>query len=195
FSKKNTNCSVDESMARIADVVARAKSHQLGIRAYLSCVLGCPYEGEMAPEKVARLAEKLFKMGCDEISLGDTIGVGTPVKTERLIQTVSSSVPVDHLAVHFHDTYGQALANIYVSLQQGISKIDSSIAGLGGCPYARGATGNIATEEVVYLLHGMGIETGIHLPSLIAVGQFISQQLNRPPHSKVNVAMSVMGSK
>ncbi len=189
FSQKNTNCSVKESIERIAEVIAVAKTHGIRIRAYLSCVLGCPYEGEMAPEKVAALADTLFKMGCYEISLGDTIGVGTPLKTKRLIEVVSAFIPVNHLAVHFHDTYGQALANIYAALTQGIASIDSAVAGLGGCPYAKGATGNVATEDVVYMLQGMGIETGIDLRALLIVGQFISQQLGRKPYSKVNLAM------
>lgn len=190
FSQKNTHCSVAESLDRIAEVVARAKQAPMRIRAYLSCVLGCPYEGEILPEKVATLAQKLFAMGCDEISLGDTIGVGTPLKTKHLLQLVTQGVPIDHLAVHFHDTYGQALANIYVALEAGISVVDSSVAGLGGCPFAKGATGNVATEDVVYMLNGMGIETGVDLKKLIDVGRMISQELDRPPHSRVNAALS-----
>lgn len=189
FSQKNTNCSVRESLNRIAEVVDIAIKNQLRIRAYLSCVLGCPYEGEMAPDKVAILAEQLIKMGCYEVSLGDTIGVGTPYKTKRLLEIVSQVVPIQHLAVHFHDTYGQALANIYVALEQGISVIDSSVAGIGGCPYAKGATGNVATEEVVYLLDGLGIRSGVDLRKLIAVGRMISKIIGRPSQSKVNIAI------
>ncbi|MBV9576925.1 MAG: hydroxymethylglutaryl-CoA lyase, partial [Gammaproteobacteria bacterium] len=190
FSQRNTHCSVKESLARINEVVEIAKQQNILIRAYISCVLGCPYEGEMAPEKVAEIAEQLFKMGCYEISLGDTIGVGTPFKTQRLIACVKKQVALQHLAVHFHDTYGQALANIYVALQAGIATIDSAVAGLGGCPYAKGASGNVATEDVVYMLQGMGIETGVDLKKLIPVGRFISQQLGRQPHSKVNRALA-----
>ena len=189
FSQKNTHCTVAESVARIADIMTMAKAHHLRVRGYLSCVLGCPYEGEIAPEKVALLANTLFTMGCEEISLGDTIGVGTPVNTERLLKSVAASVPIKHVAVHFHDTYGQALANIYVALVHGVAVIDSSVAGLGGCPYAIGATGNVATEDVVYMLAGMGIETGIDLKKLMVVGRFISQQLGRHPQSKVNLAL------
>lgn len=188
FSQHNTHCSVAESLQRIQEIVHIAKEQHMPIRAYVSCVLGCPYEGDMSPEKVAHLAEQLFNMGCSEISLGDTIGVGTPLKTQRLIECVSYCMPREQLAVHFHDTYGQALANIYVALQAGIASIDSSVAGLGGCPYAQGATGNVATEDVVYMLHGMGIKTGIDLKKLINVGRFISHQLGRPPQSKVNMA-------
>lgn len=191
FSQKNTHCSVEESLKRIAEVIAIAKQHSLRIRAYVSCVLGCPYEGEIAPEKVASLSHTLFKMGCDEISLGDTIGVGTPLKTKRLLEMVLQNVSLNHVAVHFHDTFGQALANIYVALEQGIHIIDSAVAGLGGCPYAKGATGNVATEDVIYMLNGMHIETGVDLKKLITVGRFISQQLGRQPQSKVNLAMTI----
>lgn len=188
FSRRNTNCSVAQSMHRVAEVIETAKKHQLGIRAYLSCVVGCPYEGEMAAEKVAVLADELFKMGCYEISLGDTIGVGTPLKIRHLLETVSAQVPLDHLAVHFHDTYGQALTNIYAALEMGVSIVDSSVAGLGGCPYAKGAAGNVATEDVIYLLNGMGIETGVDLQKLIAAGRYISQQLGHIPQSRVNLS-------
>lgn len=189
FSRHNTNTSVAESLQRIEEVIYAAKEMGIPIRAYLSCVLGCPYEGEIPPEKVAKLAEMLFKMGCYEISLGDTIGVGTPLQTKELLKVVNKYVPVENLAVHFHDTYGQALANIYVALEQGISVIDSSVAGLGGCPYAKGATGNVATEDVVYMLNGMKIITGIELEKLLAVGQFISQQLGHQGHSKAARAL------
>jgi hydroxymethylglutaryl-CoA lyase len=189
FSQKNTHCTVAESVERIAEIMTVAKEHQLHIRGYLSCVLGCPYEGKMAPEKVSALAGILFNRGCDEISLGDTIGVGTPINTRQLLDAVSKSVPIEHLAVHFHDTYGQALVNIYVALEYGIAVIDSSVAGLGGCPYATGAAGNVATEDVLYMLIEMGIETGVDLKKLIAVGRFISQQLGREPKSRVNLAL------
>lgn len=188
FSQKNTGCSVAESMQRIADVMEQAKKKHLRVRAYLSCVLGCPYEGEMAPEKSAALANQLYQLGCDEISLGDTIGVGTPIKTQQLIKCVAQFVPIAKLAVHFHDTYGQALANIYAALQLGISVVDSSVAGLGGCPYARGASGNVATEDVLYMLEGMHIETGVNLKKLMQVGRFITEQLNTQLQSKANKA-------
>lgn len=189
FSQHNTNCTVTESLERIDKVVEKAKAHKMRIRAYLSCVLGCPYEGEIAPEKVANLADHLYNMGCYEISLGDTIGVGTPLKTKRLLESVSKNVPISHLAVHLHDTYGCALANIFAALQEGIAVIDSSVAGLGGCPYAKGAAGNVATEDVVYMLNDMKIESGIDLKKLISVGRFISHYLNKKPQSKVNLAL------
>ncbi len=186
FSQKNTHCSVAESMVRIQDIMQIAIARQIKVRAYLSCVLGCPYEGEMAAEKVAKLAEWLLFVGCDEISLGDTIGVGTPIKTQRLLTAVKKVVPVKKLAVHFHDTYGQALANIYVALKNGIAIIDSSVAGLGGCPYAKGASGNVATEDVLYMLNGMEIKTGVDMQKLVAAGRFISQILGRLPQSKIS---------
>lgn len=188
FSQKNTNCTVAESIERIAEIIKAAKPHQLTVRGYLSCVLGCPYEGDIAPEKVAELAEKLLQLGCHEISLGDTIGVGTPLKTKKLIERVAKRVPLKQLAVHFHDTYGQALANIFASLECGISIVDSSVAGLGGCPYAKGASGNVATEDVVYMLNGMGIETGVDLEQLIAVGNEIAKKLGCETMSKVSRA-------
>jgi len=189
FSQKNTHCSVAESMERIKEVMVLAKKNKLRVRAYLSCVLGCPYEGEIAPAKVALLAKQLLDLGCQEISLGDTIGVGTPLKTKKLLELVSKQIPIKQIAVHFHDTYGQALANIFAALELGIAIIDSAVSGIGGCPYAKGATGNVATEDVVYMLHGMGIKTGVDLEKLILVGRFISQQLNQPSHSKVNSAL------
>lgn len=192
FSQRNQNCSVTESLHRIAEVVEMAKKKKVRVRAYLSCVLGCPYEGKIMPEKVGELGEILLRMGCYEISLGDTIGVGTPPKIKRLLEVVSRHVPLKYLAVHFHDTYGQALVNIYSALEFGINVIDSSVAGLGGCPYAKGASGNVATEDVVHLLHGMGIDTGVDLKKLIAVGKFISKQLGRAPQSKVNLALGEM---
>lgn len=190
FSQKNTNCSVAESMERMADVVWLAKQSNIPVRAYISCVLGCPYEGEMAPDKVAEQAYQLSEMGCYEISLGDTIGVGTPLKTRYLLRLVSEKVAVTKIAVHFHDTYGQALANIYEALHNGINIIDSSVAGIGGCPYAKGASGNVATEDVLYMLNGMGITTGIDLQKIIAVGRYISHKLGRQPQSKVNLALA-----
>lgn len=188
FNQHNINCSVAESLERIAKVMALAKEKGLKVRGYLSCTLGCPYEGKIVPEKVAKLAEQLFQMGCYEISLGDTIGVGTPREAIKLIQTVSAKVPVEHLAVHFHDTYGQALANIYAVLDCGIAVIDSSVAGLGGCPYAHGASGNVASEEVLYLLNGLKIQSGVDLNKLIQAGRFICELLAKKPQSKVNLA-------
>ena len=189
FSQKNTHCSVAESIQHIETIMQIARKHHLSVRGYLSCVMGCPYEGQIAPEKTALLAEKLFQLGCNEISLGDTIGVGTPLQTKLLIDIVSKKIPINSLALHCHDTYGQALANIYAALEAGIAIIDSSVAGLGGCPYARGASGNVATEDVIYLLEGMKIESGIDLKKLIDAGRFISRQLGFKPHSKVNIAL------
>lgn len=188
FSQKNTNCSVAESVERLREVVKAAKAKQIRVRAYLSCVLGCPYEGNISPRQVADLAKIVYEMGCDEISLGDTIGVGTPFKTREMLDAVSAHIPIKLLAVHFHDTYGQALANIYAALAAGISIVDASVAGIGGCPYAKGATGNVATEDVVYMLNGMGIETGIDLKKLVETGRYISLQLGHPPQSRVNRA-------
>lgn len=185
FSKKNINCSIAESIERFLPVVEAAKLHHMKIRGYVSCVLGCPYEGNISPQQVAKVAKMLFQLGCYEISLGDTIGVGTPKKAMAMIDVVARDIAIDQLAVHFHDTYGQALANIYAALQLGISVIDSAAAGIGGCPYARGATGNVASEDVLYLLNGLEIETGISLEKLIQAGQFISQFLRRPNGSKV----------
>lgn len=188
FSQKNINCSIDESLARFEPIVSAAKKANIRVRGYVSCVVGCPYDGYIEPEKVADVAEKLFKMGCYEISLGDTIGVGTPASVQKMLQAVSARVPIDNLAVHFHDTYGQALVNIYSALQSGIKVIDSAIAGLGGCPYAKGASGNVATEDVVYLLHGLNIKTGIDLNKLLQAGWFISDRLGKAPISKVSNA-------
>ncbi len=185
FSQRNINCSISESLERFAPIMAAARQHGISVRGYVSCVLGCPYEGEIAPEQVAAVARELYAMGCYEVSLGDTIGTGTAGSTRRLFDVVGAQVPRDKLAGHFHDTYGQAVANIYASLLEGISVFDSSIAGLGGCPYAKGASGNVATEDVVYLLNGLGIDTGIHLQALIAAGLQISQVLGRPTGSRV----------
>lgn len=189
FSQKNINCSIAESLERFAPVVEAANTRGLRVRGYVSCVLGCPYDGHIAPQAVADVAKSLLDMGCYEISLGDTIGVGTPVKTAQMLDTVMQHVPKEKLAVHFHDTYGQALANILVALQHGISVIDSAVAGLGGCPYAKGASGNVATEDVVYMLDGMGIKTGIDLEKLAQAGQQIMSVLNRQSQSKVANAL------
>ncbi|XP_055720604.1 hydroxymethylglutaryl-CoA lyase, mitochondrial-like isoform X2 [Salvelinus fontinalis] len=185
FSKKNINCSVDESLQRFEEVTKAAKEAGVPVRGYVSCVLGCPYEGKVSPDKVAQVAKRLYSMGCYEISLGDTIGVGTPGGMTEMLQAVSREVPVNALAVHCHDTYGQALANILIALQMGISVVDSSVAGLGGCPYAQGASGNVATEDVVYMLHGLGIQTGVDLPKLMDAGAFICRSLNKKTSSKV----------
>jgi hydroxymethylglutaryl-CoA lyase len=189
FSRRNINCSIAESLDRFRPVVELARQHGVKVRGYVSCALGCPYEGEIAPEKVAEVAGALYAMGCYEISLGDTIGVGTPGKTQRMLEAVTWQAPLDCLAGHYHDTYGQALANIYASLELGLATFDASIAGLGGCPYAAGASGNVATEDVIYLLNGLGIETGIDLDALVNAAAFISQALNRPPASKVARAL------
>ncbi|MDN7126689.1 hydroxymethylglutaryl-CoA lyase [Pseudidiomarina terrestris] len=188
FSQKNINCSIAESLARFEPVLEAAKAANLKVRGYVSCVLGCPYEGDIAPEQVAWVAEKLFAMGCYEVSLGDTIGVGTPLKAQRMLATVAEKVPMQHLALHFHNTYGQALANIASCLPLGVRTLDSAVAGLGGCPYAKGASGNVASEDVVYMLEGMGYETGIHLPHLISAGQRICASLGQQPRSQVALA-------
>jgi len=190
FSRKNINCSIAESLDRFAPVVDAARAAGVAVRGYVSCVLGCPYEGEIDPKAVAEVAGRLYDMGCYEISLGDTIGTGTPLKAQRLIETVAARVPVDKLAAHFHDTYGQALANLFAVLQMGVATIDSSVAGLGGCPYARGASGNVATEDVVYMLDGLGIESGVNLERLAAAGRYICGQLGRAPASKVAQALA-----
>ncbi|MDO6613657.1 hydroxymethylglutaryl-CoA lyase [Shewanella sp. 1_MG-2023] len=189
FSQRNINCSIEESIARFEPVMALAKQRNIPVRGYVSCVLGCPYEGDIDINEVARVSEILYKMGCYEISLGDTIGVGTPIKARKMVEAVAKLVPVEKLALHFHDTYGQALANIAACLSTGVSVIDSSVAGLGGCPYAKGASGNLATEDVVYMLHGMGIETGIDLTKLAKAGQQISHTLDRTTGSKVAQAI------
>ncbi len=189
FTQKNINCSIAESLERFVPVIEAAKKNNIRIRGYVSTVLGCPYEGEIDPAQVAAVARELLDMGCYEISLGDTIGVGTPVKARKMLARVASEVPVNQLAAHFHDTYGQALANLYAVMQDGISVIDTSIAGLGGCPYAKGASGNVATEDVVYMLNGLGIETGIDLDKLVPVGNWITQQIGRTNGSKVGLAL------
>ena len=189
FSQKNINSSIAESLDRFRPVVAAAKEANIRVRGYISCVLGCPYEGDVAPEAVAKVADALHRMGCYEISLGDTIGVGTPGKTVAMLEAVAQRVPVAKLAGHYHDTYGQALVNIYASLEQGVAVFDSSVAGLGGCPYAKGATGNVATEDVVYLLHGIGSATGVDLDRLIDAGEYICAELGRPTNSRVGRAL------
>jgi len=190
FSKKNINCSIAESLERFRPVATAAHAAGIRVRGYISCVLGCPYEGAVAPAKVAEVAAALAHMGCYEVSLGDTIGVGTPGKTKAMIEAVSARVPVERLAGHYHDTYGQALANIYASLELGVATFDASVAGLGGCPYAAGASGNVATEDVVYMLHGLGIETGVDLDMLVDIGQWICGVLGREPSSKSGQAIA-----
>jgi hydroxymethylglutaryl-CoA lyase len=190
FSQKNINCSIAESLERFLPVIELAQKHQIPVRGYVSCVLGCPYEGHVTPQKVAQVSQQLLDMGCYEISLGDTIGVGTPVKTQQMLEVVLRGTPKDKLAVHFHDTYGQALANILVALQQGISVVDSAVSGLGGCPYAKGASGNVATEDLVYMLDGMNIETGINLKRLTQAGLNMMQALGRQSNSKVARAIT-----
>jgi hydroxymethylglutaryl-CoA lyase len=190
FSQKNINCSIAESLARFLPVIELAQKHQLPVRGYVSCVLGCPYEGDVSPQKVAEVSQQLMNMGCYEISLGDTIGSGTPVKTQLMLDAVLDFIPKNKLAVHFHDTYGQALANILIALQQGISVVDSAVSGLGGCPYAKGASGNVATEDLVYMLHGMNIETGINLERLTQAGLNMMQALGRQSNSKVALAIT-----
>jgi hydroxymethylglutaryl-CoA lyase len=190
FSQRNLNCSIDESFDRFAGVCEAAVTHDVPVRGYVSCVLGCPYEGEVRPAAVAAVAERLRGLGCYEISLGDTIGVGTPARAQEMVEAVSRVVPAENLAAHFHDTYGQALANILAVLERGIAVIDSSVAGLGGCPYAKGASGNVASEDVLYMLDGLGIATGVDLDALAAAGVFISRALDRRPASKVSQAMA-----
>jgi len=185
FSQKNINCTIAESLARFAPVVVKAQEAGIRVRGYVSCVLGCPYQGEVSPSTVAEVAAALHGMGCEEISLGDTIGVGTPEKAKAMIEAVARHVPVDRLAGHYHDTWGMAVANIYASLQMGVTVFDAAIGGLGGCPYAKGASGNVATEDVVWLLAGLGIDCGIDLDRLVDVAAWISAQLGRSPASKV----------
>lgn len=189
FSQKNINASIAESIERVRSVTARALDSHIKVRGYVSCVLGCPYEGEIAPAVVTEVTKRLWNLGCYEISLGDTIGVGTPLKARSLVETVAREIPLAQLAVHFHDTFGQALANILSCLEAGVAVIDASVAGLGGCPYAAGATGNVATEDLVYMLDGMGIESGVDLEKLAAVGRMISDELGRRPASKAALAM------
>ena len=194
FSKKNINCSISESLERFRPILEQSQKEKIKVRGYISCVLGCPYEGEIRPAKVAEVAGALHDMGCYEISLGDTIGVGTPGKTQAMIEACAKRVPAQKLAGHYHDTYGQALANIYASMELGLATFDSSVAGLGGCPYAKGATGNVATEDVVYMLHGLGIETGIDLDKLVDTGMWISGFLNRSTNSRTARAIAAKRS-
>ena len=190
FSKKNINCSIAESLERFRPVAEAAAKNNVRVRGYVSCVVGCPYEGDIAPAKVAEVSKALFDMGCYEVSLGDTIGVGTPRKTQAMIEAVAKVVPVDKLAGHYHDTFGQSLANIYASLELGVATFDSSVAGLGGCPYAAGASGNVATEDVLYMLQGLGIETGVDLDKVAATGEWICAILKREPGSKAGRAIA-----
>jgi hydroxymethylglutaryl-CoA lyase len=190
FSRRNINCSIAESLERFRPVVAEALKSSIRVRGYVSCVLGCPYEGDVPPERVADVAAALHEMGCYEVSLGDTIGTGTPGKAKAMIEACARRVPVAQLAGHYHDTYGQALANIYASLELGVRTFDASVGGLGGCPYAAGASGNVATEDVVYMLHGMGMKTGINLESLVDIGAWICRILNREPASKAGRALA-----
>lgn len=190
FSQKNINCSIDESLDRFQAVVDRALREGIKVRGYVSCVLGCPYQGEVPLDDVAHVAARLSEMGCYEISLGDTVGVGTPGQVRGMIEAVARQVPIERLAAHFHDTYGQALANLYAVLEMGVATVDSSVAGLGGCPYAKGASGNVASEDVVYMLNGLGIETGIDLDRLAAAGRRICAELGREPASKVARALA-----
>jgi hydroxymethylglutaryl-CoA lyase len=190
FSRKNINCTIAESLERFRPVTDAARQAGIKVRGYISCVLGCPYEGEIAPAKVAEVARALHDMGCYEISLGDTIGVGTPGKTQAMIEACAGQVPIARLAGHYHDTYGQALANIYASLEMGVATFDSSVAGLGGCPYAKGASGNVATEDVVYMLHGLGIETGIDLDKVVDIGRWICGVIGKEPQSKAAKAIA-----
>ncbi len=190
FSQKNINCSIDESIQRFQPILEDGRKKNIPVRGYVSCVLGCPYEGEISATAVAQVSERLYQLGCYEISLGDTIGTGTPLKTEYMLKEVLKRVPAQNLAVHFHDTYGQALANILVALQTGITTIDSAVAGLGGCPYAKGASGNVATEDVVYMLNGMGIKTHVDLDKLLQTSQYICNAIGRKPSSKVAQALA-----
>lgn len=189
FSKRNLNCSIEESLERFEPVMAAARQDGVRVRGYVSTVVECPYEGPIAPEAVARVSKALVDLGCYEISLGDTLGVGTPLSVKRMLEAVTEQVPVEQVAVHFHDTYGQAIANIYAALEEGVAVVDSSVAGLGGCPFAPGATGNVATEDVLYLLQGLSIETGVDIKDLAKVGWAICERLERPDRSKVGLAL------
>jgi hydroxymethylglutaryl-CoA lyase len=190
FSRANINCSIAESIERFKPVMVRAKADGVRVRGYVSCALGCPFDGEIRPQAVADVANKLWDLGCYEISLGDTIGVGTPVKAKEMLRTVAMHVPAGHLAMHFHDTYGQALANLYAGMEEGVRVIDSAAGGLGGCPFAPGATGNVATEDVVYMLEGMGIRTGVNMNRLVAATNEITRLIGRLPVSRVATAMN-----
>lgn len=189
FNQRNINCSIQESIDRFKPVIALAKSNQIKVRGYISCVLGCPYEGSIPPQQVATVVQKLLDLGVDEISLGDTIGVGTAKQTQLVLDKVLPLIPLHQLAMHFHDTFGQGIANIYASLEYGVHRFDSSVAGLGGCPYAQGASGNIATEDVLYLMHGLGINTGVDIFKIVVAGDMICQVLGKKNQSKVANAM------
>jgi hydroxymethylglutaryl-CoA lyase len=195
FSRANINCTVAESIERFKPVVARARADGVKVRGYISCVLGCPYDGEVKPQAVVDVAKGLWQLGCYEISLGDTIGVGTPLKARHLLRAVAGSMPMANLAMHFHDTYGQALANLYAGMEEGARVIDSAAGGLGGCPYAPGATGNVATEDVVYMLEGMGIATGVDMPKLLAATNAVGRLIGRPPVSRVAAALNAKRAK
>ncbi len=192
FCHHNINCSIEESIERFAPVIEQAKAKNIPVRGYLSCVIDCPYDGPTHPDNVAKVAKTLLDLGCYEISLGDTIGTGTPVKVARMLEAVMTQVPINQLAVHFHDTWGQALTNIYQALQMGISVVDSSVAGLGGCPYAHGSSGNVATEDVLYLCEGLSIHTGVDLQQVARAGWQISDELKRQPTSKVSLALRAL---
>jgi hydroxymethylglutaryl-CoA lyase len=190
FSRANINCSIAESIERFKPVMIRARADDIRVRGYISCVLGCPFDGEVKPQAVADVAQTLWDLGCYEISLGDTIGVGTPLRARQLLRAVAGSVPMAHLAMHFHDTYGQALANLYAGMEEGARVIDSAAGGLGGCPYAPGATGNVATEDVIYMLEGLGVATGVDLQKLVAVSNETGRLIGRPPVSRVAAAIN-----
>ena len=195
FSRANINCSIAESLERFKPVVAHARADGIGVRGYVSCVLGCPYDGEVRPQAVLEVTKALWDLGCYEISLGDTIGVGTPVKAREMLRAVAGDVPAAHLAMHFHDTYGQALANLYAGMVEGVRVIDSAAGGLGGCPFAPGATGNVATEDVVYMLEGMGIPTGVDMDKLLTATNEISRLIGRPPVSRVASALNAKAKR
>ncbi|MBX9462573.1 MAG: hydroxymethylglutaryl-CoA lyase [Aquamicrobium sp.] len=195
FSQRNINCSIDESFDRFLPVMELAKARSIPVRGYVSCVLGCPYEGKVPVQSAVNVSRRLAALGCREISLGDTIGIGTPREASATVRAVAAELPIDRLAVHFHDTRGQALANILACLDDGVRTIDSSVAGLGGCPYAPGASGNVATEDLVYMLDGLGMETGIDLSAVVAAGDFISRHLGRPTASKVAQALAASGGR
>uniref|UniRef100_A0A8I5ZVC0 hydroxymethylglutaryl-CoA lyase n=1 Tax=Rattus norvegicus TaxID=10116 RepID=A0A8I5ZVC0_RAT len=185
FSKKNINCSIEESMGRFEQVISSARHMNIPVRGYVSCALGCPYEGSIMPQKVTEVSKRLYSMGCYEISLGDTVGVGTPGSMKTMLESVMKEIPPGALAVHCHDTYGQALANILTALQMGINVVDSAVSGLGGCPYAKGASGNVATEDLIYMLNGMGLNTGVDLHKVMEAGDFICKAVNKTTNSKV----------
>lgn len=189
FARKNTNCTIAESIARFRPVMDLARANNVAVRGYVSCVVGCPYEGNIAPARVADVTARLFDLGVYEVSLGDTIGVGTPDRIQAMLDATGKVTSMDRLGIHCHDTYGQALVNIYAAMEAGVSVIDSSVAGLGGCPYAKGASGNVATEDVLYMLDGLGIETGVDLDAVVETAWFISDALGRPPASKVAKAI------